>query len=323
MKKILAVILVTVMMVMLAVPVMALDFTANKASPAIDGVKDDAYAGPISIAAIFQNADGTNNTNPATGSAWIAWDDGALYYYVEIYDKTPNHNHPDAAQNVDNIELYIDWNNAKAAGLGAPLVENDAGYLAYEGDPGTDAAYPYWQVRIPAGPNADVDGEQNLGGAMWFDMGWGGVSWSSEEHTFFAGPLNGDYKTGYVVEIKVDSPVALTEGKLIGFDFGIGDNIEGEGRNGQIYLVESKANDQQWATPTACMGVLTLGAAYVAPAPEPEPEPEPEPAAPAEVVPAPAAPEPSAPKVGDSAIMLVILAVAMAGAFVIAKRVKN
>ncbi|MCL2814408.1 MAG: CBM9 family sugar-binding protein [Oscillospiraceae bacterium] len=265
MKKLLAFAVILTMAFALAVPAGAVSLTVNNASPAIDGVRDEAYSGPVAIASFFQNGDGTNSMSGATGNAWIAWDGSALYYYIEIYDKTPNFtSETEGGHNVDNIEIYIDWNNAKGAGLGAPVVDNGDSWGT--DSVGTEDGYPYWQVRVPA------DGSE-LSGAIWFDMDWGGVEWASEAHEYFAGPLDGNYSNGYIVEIKVHLPggVSLSEGKTIGFDFGIGDNIDGSGRGAQIYVADVPWNDLQWSTPTACSGVMTLGGAYAAPeAPAPD-----------------------------------------------------
>jgi len=328
MKKILAFVLIAVLMAALSIPAAAVvNLTANNGSPKIDGVLDDSYGGPIPIAGVFQNADGTNNMNPAKGEVWVAWDSGALYFYAVINDTTPNHDSESGdGHAVDNVEFYIDWNNVKATGGGGPLLDNGDGTWGYE-DVGTEDGYPYWQVRVPSGPTSD--GEQNLSGAMWTDIGWGGVDWASEDHEFVVVPKDGDMKKGYIIEIKIDSPVPLTEGKVLGFDVSIGDNIEGSGRNGQVYLETAGWNDLQWATPNACNGVLKLGGAASASIPDPDPDPEPAPTpdpgpdpepAPA---PAPPAPGPSAPQVGDSALIFIALAVALAGAVVISKRAKN
>ena len=260
MKKILALAIIIAMISAFAVPAAAVEVTVNNASPVIDGARDDVYSGPVAIASFFQNGDGTNSMSGATGSAWIAWDSSALYFYIEIYDKTPNFtSETDGGHNVDNIEIYIDWNNAKGAGTGGPLVDNGDSWGTE--DVGAEDGYPYWQVRVPA------DGS-DLSGAIWFDMGWGGVEWASEDHQYFAGPLNGNYSNGYVTEIKVQLPagVSLSEGKIIGFDFGIGDNIDGSGRGAQIYIADVPWNDLQWSTPMACSGVMTLGGAYAPPA---------------------------------------------------------
>ena len=332
MKKLFAILLCTALMAVLVIPAAAADISVNKAVMGIDGVRDDGYSGPIAIASVHQNADGTNSTNPATGQAWVAWDDGALYVYAEITDKTPNHSTDEGGgQDVDNLEIYMDWNNAKAAGLGALLVQGDDGSWSYGENPGTEAGYPYWQVRVPAGAN--IDGFQDLGGAMWSDMGWGGVAWESEAHEFFAGPLNGSYNNGYIVEIKINAPVALTEGKQINFDLSIGDNIEGTLRNGQVYTETAAWNDLQWATPNACMSNLTLaGVPAAAPAEEPAapeqaqsggeetgggneaaPAPEPAPAP-------PAAAANNNPKVGDEGTVILLAGVMLAAAVTFKKK---
>jgi len=336
MKKILALVLCIALFAVLAVPVSAVvNITANKASVVIDGVLDDAYAGPYDIAAHFQKPDESNNMRSATGKAWIAWDESALYYYLEIYDKTPNQK-DDA--NADNVEMFIDWNNVTATGNGGEITGRNEADDGWDYNPGTEEGYPFWQVRVPAGPN--LDGFQDINGAVWTDLGWGGVDWSAadaaERSTFVTLPIDGDFKNGYIIEIKIGLPdgVTLSEGKVIPIDFQICDNMNGEGtRDGQAFLEESQYNDMQWAVPSTLMGRLTLGGAYVAAAVVEEAAPAVveeagvEEAAPVAVVddtPAPPPPPaPTAPKVGDSALMLVILTTALAGACFVTRRVRN
>jgi len=236
---------------------MAANVTVPRASPVIDGVLDDVYAGPYPIAFVLPDKD----PNGAKGEVWVAWDDVALYFYLKIIDRTPNHTEDGDR---DNVEIHIDWNNIKATGGGAQMMQNDEGGWTYDGDPGTDEGFPYWQVRAWAGP--DIDGNNFLSGANWWDMGWGSVAWDGggayDDFAFFNGPIDGNYRNGYIVEVKIDAPegVVLSEGKQIPFDIQINDNINGEGeRESQIWLTNSPWNDIQWAIPQACNGLLTLG----------------------------------------------------------------
>jgi hypothetical protein len=260
MRKILALGIVIAMIFALAIPASALAATANNASPTIDGVRDDVYAGPFPIAGIYAGNEGTNNMNPATGNVWLAWDASALYFYIEIYDTTPNHESAvDEDWAVDNIEIYIDWTNAKGTG-GVDFTDRDT----YE--VGVEDGNVYYQVRIPANMTSIDD----FTGAHWYDFGWGGVTWGNDDGVFdsFAfnvGGLNGSYANGYVIEIKVDAPIALSEGQVIPFDISIGDNITGETREGQVYMsADNPANDMQWASPGAIGAVMTLGGAPAA-----------------------------------------------------------
>jgi len=341
MKKILAILLCITLIAVLAVPAMALvDVPANKATPVIDGVRDDVYSGPFDIATHYQKADETNSMNSATGKVWTAWDESALYFYVEVYDKTPNYQN-DA--NNDNIEIMIDWLNGGATGNGGSITGRNADDTGWDYEPGTVEGYPFWQVRIPSGP--DLDGFQDISGAVWSDLGWGGVDWSAADAAavteFVTVPIDGAYRNGYIVEAKIGIPagVALSEGMVIPFDIQICDNINGEGtRDGQVFMAPSEYNDMQWAVPSTLMARMALGGAYVAAvevvevaadvvddtaaggggdAPVPVVDDTPAP-------PPPAGTGPSSPRVGDSgAIMLVVLAVALAGAYFIARRART
>jgi len=99
MKKIMALVLFAVMIFALAVPVTAAitQLSANKVS-GIDMsslTREDGFSGPWTIAT--PRAADEFQPSTTTGQVWAAWDGNSLYYYVEVYDKTPNHNTaPDA-----------------------------------------------------------------------------------------------------------------------------------------------------------------------------------------------------------------------------------
>lgn len=303
MKKILALVLVTVMMVMLAIPVMAItEVTAPKVTINLDGVRDDGYAGPYDIKA-FKADEG------ATGQLWTAWDDNYVYYYIEITDTTPYHEHGNDYE-CDCIEMFFDWYNAKD-------------------DDTTDIAHPYWQYRTASAPDPSNDGRQFTNGINQA-AGEDGTGWTVEAHVAsqtannVVKPLNGtDLKGGYIVETRIaykDFGINIGEGSVIGIDFQIGDNQEDAGRTAQIFIGTEYQSEDQWQYPSSLGGTLKLGPAPAAPEPEPEPE------VPDVVVDTPApAPAPTpAPTTGDGAIIFAVLAVvAMAGALVIAKRAKN
>jgi hypothetical protein len=263
-QKFIGVMLAAVMLFALVpvIPAAAIvDLSATKAGRiVIDGVRDDIYSGPYEIASHYQNSAGTNDMNSATGKVWTAWDNNALYFYFEIYDATPNHTND--GRN-DNIGIYIDWNNVKAAGGGGELSEEYWTTGDYStsimGTSGPD--YPYWQVTIPAA--RDMDGWQDLGGAFWF--GLGEVFWNPFEiedaTTFVTRSIDGNWQNGYIVEARILAPdyVTLHEGKQIPIDFEINDNIHGAGIiNGRAYLADSEYNNTQWCIPSSCTGLLTL-----------------------------------------------------------------
>jgi len=266
MKKLLALAIIFAMMFALAVPASAISATVHMGTPVIDGTLDEGvYSGPFAIASVHQNADGTLSTNPATGNAWIAWDSSALYFYIEVADKSPNHDD----ESPDAVEIYIDWNNAKGAGVGAALVQNDEGGWGTD-EPGTAEGYPYWQVRVRAGAESTND----VSGAYWEGMGWGEVVWDPDSAGADITVVSNIVSGGYVIEVKIAPPegVTLSAGKTIGFDFQIEDNINGEGsRDGQTWMTASQHNDQQWQTPMAVQGLMTLDGAPL-PADEPEPD---------------------------------------------------
>ena len=308
MKKILSFVLIIIMMFMLSIPAMAVvNLTANKATITIDGVLDDAYAGPIDIATPNRDAEGELTgigAAAATGKAWTAWDDKNLYFYIDVTDKTPNHDD----FNAESIELFLDWNSGK-------------------GD--SDEAWddkPFWQIRVsPVEP-------EDLGG-YWRDED--GAHWDQDAFVDLTEwkliPKN-DYKDGYIIEIKIGAPAvsSLTEGKQIPFDIQVCDNSAGDGRDGQMFLDhvgEGIDDNSRWNTAMHLQGLLTLGGAYTPPAPEPDPEPDPIPEPDGgndNAAPPPPAPTPTpAPSTGNSALMFIALAVVLAGAVVIAKRAKN
>ncbi|MCL2772535.1 MAG: CBM9 family sugar-binding protein [Oscillospiraceae bacterium] len=314
MKKILAPVLFIAMIFALTIPAMAaadvVPVTANKsAAIAIDGARDDAYAGPVDIAAPRLNAtDGFENApGAATGKLWTAWDDSSVYFYIEVYDTTPNQK--DTANN-DCVEIFLDWN----AGQGGP---DEA-----------SADTPFWQIRVFAGP--DADGVTDLGGYILTDAAdWSGNSVFNDVCTHFSGPLNGNYNNGYVVEIKIPHPdvAALTEGKKIPFDAQICDNMLGQGgREGQMFIGHAGDgidDNEKWHTPSYLSGLMTLGAAYVAPAPT-EAAPVADAAAPAPDVaaPAPAAHAvTSAVQTGDNTLAIAgIMVLAAAGAVIFRRK---
>ena len=321
MKKLLAIVLFLTMMVALAVPVMAVDFkiTANKATIVIDGIKDDAYAD--NFLAINGVKDGSEDTT-TTGKIWAAWDDNYIYFYAEIYDKTPNSSADTGEAHFrDSTEVYLDWNNGQGGDR--------------EGSP----EFPYYQVRIQASPGDGVAGP--VTGFILDDEDWAGFAdWTlrgeEENVKYFAGPYDGNYKNGYIIEFAVpvpkDYPVTLTEGKQIPFDTQINDNLDGVGRGAEIYIdAKNENNGNQWQAPSSVGALLILGGAYVPPAAPADPEPEQPPVddnaqgggdvPPPEVIaPPPPAPKPTAPKVGDTGMIMLIAVMAAAGVVVLRKK---
>ena len=301
MKKIFAFVLFAAMIFGLAIPAMAVADVmlpeAPKADIVIDGVKDDGYGEWYVLDKI------RNGNEGATGRFCSAWNETGIFYYMEVWDYTPFHEHGNPYER-DNVEFFIDWNSAADDAMSA--VDDN----------------PAWQVRIASAPNED--GVSFTGNLADYD-----------EEALVAGkhyvtkPLEGsDLSKGYIIELWLPisategSAKPLAEGAKIFVDFQIADEQEEDGgRASQVFIdPEDDDTDNQWQWPYANRGVLPLGAAK-APAVVDEP-------APADVVddtPAPAAPvaPAPAPTTGDSAIMLVVLVTALAGAVIVTKRVSR
>lgn len=267
MKKKLALILVTVLMLALAIPAMAatrINITAPFGTPVLDGEKDSVYGDLVAVDAIHSFDEVT--TTGATAKYAFAWDKDFLYVYVEVDDKTPNFDHADAHQR-DSAEVFIDWFNTQA-------------------DNFQDGVSAYWLVRFISDPNS----EEGSGGVTGFknDIG-GGTPWNlagaEEEIIRVSKPINGDYKNGYTIEAKI--PVApvepcedgttmtFEEGRVIGMCFGVNDNQDGTQRNTGAYPANVEP-DASWDSPVNHGYLLTLVAASAASAVE---EPKEEPAA--------------------------------------------
>ncbi|MCL2772536.1 MAG: LPXTG cell wall anchor domain-containing protein [Oscillospiraceae bacterium] len=216
---------------------------APKATCVIDGVRDDGYGDWFNMTKLRNDA-----TVGATGRFCTAWDDNNIYYYIEVNDTTPNHDSANAWDR-DCVEFFVDWNSMRDTDL-------------------SNTDDPYWQIRIASAP--DSNGEQNTNG------GTSGLVGSN---------LNGDtginYKVvplvagdtalaqGYVIEVAL--PIALATGakplKVGGsviVDVQICDNQNGNARDSQSFLVpDDPDTDAQSGNPSACRGILPLGAAVV------------------------------------------------------------
>jgi len=294
MKKILALVLVLAFAFTLAIPAAAfIDIVAPKAAITIDANLDDAYGPPV---AIETHRDG--DEPGATGTAWIAWDDDNLYFYVEVKDTTPNYSHSNPWE-TDSVEIIVDWNSN-------------------EGDNIDNDGNPYWQIRVHAAPNPDNDGEQVTGGGNFVDMG------GAYDKLPFAARIFGG---GYAIEVAMPIALtpgskALTEGATIKIGFQINDNQEDAGRTTMAFLMADEDTGNEWQWPHSLRGLLKLDpAAPVVIEEEPavsdvaEAEAEPVPA------PVPSAPSP-APKTNDAGAMALIALMAAAAACIVVLRRK-
>ncbi|MCL2098831.1 MAG: hypothetical protein FWH24_00145 [Oscillospiraceae bacterium] len=285
MKKILSFVLCAAIISILAItPAMAfMQLEAPKITMTLDGVRDDGYSGPYNINNFWEG--GTDSG--ATGQVWTAWDDDYLYYYFEIKDDTPNHEHSNDYE-VDCVEMFFDWYNNKD-------------------DDTSDVSKPYWQYRIAAAP--DMDGRQFSNGINQA-AGEDGTGWSVQEHldSMSANSVVNLVSGGYNVETRTAYKafgVNLNEGSVVGVDFMIGDNQTDEGRTSGAFLTPDYASNEHWQWPNSVGGELTLLGAPAAPAAvEEDPGTGAGGGDPAELAPAPA-PAP-APQTADPVSLIVL-----------------
>ena len=299
MKKFLALALFAAMIIGLAIPVTASNIPlpiCPKADIVLDGVLDDGY-GEVYVLTSYRDGNGDG----ATAKMWSAWNEKGIYYFMEVYDTTPNHDHSNSYER-DNVEFFIDWNAAKPD---SNTIDDDD---------------PSWQVRVASAPNEDG----NFSSATLGDD-----NGLPAEYIVVKPLVGNDLNGGYILEVLL--PISFTggkakplaEGRVLFVDFQVADNQEDAGRSSQVFL-DGMADDvdSQWSTPDAFQGILTLGAAKPAPVvDEPAPSGGGE-AADAEIAPVVAAVTAPAARTGDGATMFIVLAILMAGAVVVTKRVK-
>lgn len=91
-------------------------------SPEVDGKKDEIYNTmlPIEVKNVIN---GSAIENPSTGKAWMAWDDGGLYVYVEVNEETRANESPEEYKQ-DSVEVFTDEDNSK----GGAKDSNDTQY---------------------------------------------------------------------------------------------------------------------------------------------------------------------------------------------------
>jgi hypothetical protein len=294
MRKILALAIVVTMLFALAIPAAAVvNMTANKATITLDGTLNEEYSGPYDIASGHRSEDGEllNPANAATGKVWTAWDETGLYFYVEVYDTTPNHYDFGA----ESLEVYIDWN----AGL-------------HDSDEATDEA-PTWQIRV-----SPVDDQEMTG----YSRDANGPNWSTSAFEDYIEwvivPLNGsNWNDGYIVEMKINLPGfagTLTEGRSIPMDFQVCDNITGDGRDAITFLGhigEGIDDNSRWNTSAYYQGRVILGGVYV---PQADDEPEAAAGGGEEADATTPLPRPT-PRTGDAGVtaLIALMAIAAAG----------
>ena len=292
MKKILAFVLFASLLLTLAIPAAAVgevQLFAPQATINIDGNRDDGYGDPVNINAYRDGFEGG-----ATGVVWTAWDADYLYFYIEVNDTTPNHEHGSSWER-DCIEIFLDWDN-------------------HQGDGNDNDDHAYWQIRVASAPNEDGDQLFNTRNGQSDDEDL------MNAIKYVAMPKDGDYKNGYIIELAAPYKIAaetgtaaLAEGRQIIVDFQIADNFEGDRRDSQAFLTSEDA-DGQYGNPTACHGMLNLIAAKPASADEGGQGGGED--ADNEIAPVIT----TSTKTGDSAVMLIVLMIALLGAVAVTKK---
>jgi len=217
--------------------------SANYASINIDGVRDGSYGAMVDIKSDEKGV----VTNGATGKVCSAWDNNFLYYYLEVTDTTPNHEHETDWER-DSIEFFIDWYNNKGSDM------NNGGN-------------PYWQLRIASAPNEE--GEQITG---HINGAWGAAALYDTQYV--VKPLAGnDLSGGYIMEVGIPYKqlgLKLSANSVLGVDFAINDNQDGDGRTTAALLTEFDYGTQ-YGNPAGCHGALRLLASPTTDPPDPPP----------------------------------------------------
>ena len=289
MKKFLSLAVVAAMMLAMAVPAMAADpiqIPTPNVSIAVDGSRDEGYAGPYAINTFFPDGD----PDGATGQLWTAWDGSSLFLYVEVNDTTPNHEHGNSYER-DCVEIFIDFLNAR---------EEDTG----------DETKAYWQLRIMSAPNEDgVQFEAQENQAAY---GWSSPNNDPIAEMVQANSVINLTGSGYVIETKIDISsfdyigLTLAEGVQIGFDFVVSDNKNDEQRDSMAYLGNNPTNNQ-YQYPVDCGATLVLGGAPVVELPPEEPVPN----GGGDTTPTPT-PTPTPPRTGDAGMIVLVAVMAIA-----------
>jgi len=279
-------------------------------TPVIDGVKDDLYnnSTEIRIEYVTSIANSATEGDPyATGSAWMLWDENALYIYLEVVDTTPV-TQPLEGFSSDAFEMVFDFDNINSD-------INDA-YESYYPNGLFVKTLPY--ARTVGTPEFEIDWVPGMPTPHqeWF------IDLPESEHQQAIVITS----NGYIIERRIPLNNAVRAMLEPGYTFGM-----------QIWLLDDIDDNSQrdfkiaWGEPVGDVTVEAWGWSAVcdeliliaAPAPpviEIE-EPEPVGGVDAEaVVAAIVAPAP-APQTNDGAILFII--VAFAAAAVIAKKAKK
>jgi hypothetical protein len=237
-------------------PVSAARGTANMTAPQVapntivmDGVRDAAY-GPSSIKI---NTIQPGNPNTTThGEVWAAWSTTHMYFFIQVFDETPNFTTPGRFFVNDSLEMLFDWDNASALVRATPSTRITV-------NPVELADSEDYPITLDLNGTAIRNRQQH----QWADI----IKVVDAHYT-------AQTATGYVVEFRVNMSelgaplqIPMGLGKQIAFEVMIADNIHGAGRDVVVlsegYAFPSAANYQQLG------GLITLGAAVPAATPPP------------------------------------------------------
>jgi hypothetical protein len=310
MKKILSIILVTVLAFALCVPFAvsaepkSFNVPRAAAAPTIDGVINaDEWAGAL----VVEMKAGDDSINVPAGDAdgfkgavfQFMWSEEGIYFSVV----STGNNEPFGVPVADNGS----YNTGNGPQFNMFPTRDSAGAV------GETFFFSYH-------PCAD-DGKPYVG--EHFIYGTGGAGENVPEAKIAAVMNGNDYTLEGLIPAaalaKSDIPIKVESGAVL-----IWNNVIMFTDDGGA---QGLAADAGWFSAEDCNAyTLTETLAGILPAaPEPEPVPEPEPAAPAEPAPAPAEPAPApapapAPVTGDSTLIFVISAAALACAVITKKR---
>ena len=264
----------------------------------IDAVKDEAAwanALAVPINRLYPDWENTSRAG-ATGMVYILWSDKGIYVFAEINDTTPTHtpfelrNNPWGAHYLtDSFEAFMDFGNTGA-------VEN----IQHS--------------------KVDIDGL----GYVTFTTDWMAmIGGDAAPYMEYAGRLDGN--TYYVEMLIIPAGGALKAGDQVGMQFQINDVTDPSMENADdriVMLSPNNKNSESWTTDIHNYIVLSAEAANTPPTAEPDAPPA---DVPADVVPpadepAPVTSAPAAPKVGDSAMIYILIAALALGSAAMAKK---
>jgi Carbohydrate family 9 binding domain-like len=81
----------------------------------VDGVMEDAYKASTTIVPESKNSGVVDDANDLAAKIYTAYDQEALYVFVEVKDDVVEDSRSQSPWNDDSIEVYIDGGNEKAA----------------------------------------------------------------------------------------------------------------------------------------------------------------------------------------------------------------